>query len=135
MKIFELFETVPPLAAVIPGAEIGEIPAGGRTSGDAPTTVTQAGPTTTNTPKTPQPTGFTPGSKVVTPQPGSSAITAKAGQTVPGQTSVPNQNQPSQQSGNNSENTMVDMTNKIASLQATVNMMKGRLTPPPEPLN
>jgi len=133
MRIFELFEGTPPLAAVVPGDKIGEIPAGGKISGDVPTPITQAGPTTSNTPKTNQPTGFTPGSKVVTPQPGSSAVTP-----TPGQTTSPNQtpNQPTDQnnSGNN-QNSMADMTSKIAALQATVNMMRGQLTPPPEPPN
>lgn len=130
MKIFELFESTPPLAAVVPGAKVGEIPAGGKPSGDNPTPVTQAGPTTTNTPATTQPTGFVPGQKVIPPPPGSSAVTAPAGQPSLGQTPATN---PS--TNGNGQNTMADMTSKIAALQATVNMMRGQLTPPPPPPN
>ena len=136
MKIFELFENAPPLVAVVPGDKIGEIPAGGKISGDMPTPVTQAGPTTTNTPNTPntnQPTGFNANAKVAPAKPGSSAITPQA---VPGQSTAPNQtqNQPTDQNANgNNQNTMADMTSKIAALQATVNMMRGQLTPPPPP--
>ena len=130
MKIFELFENTPPLAAVVPGDKIGEVPAGGKTSGDVPTPVTQAGPTTSNTPKTTQPTGFVPGQKVIPPPPGSSAVTTPAGQPIIGQPPATNQS-----TGGTNQNTMADMTSKIAALQATVNMMKGQLTPPPAPPN
>jgi hypothetical protein len=135
MKIFELFESAPPV--VSPGNVVAPVGPGVKPSGDIPVANTQQKPNTSNTPKTPPPAITDP--KKGPLQPNANGDLAQPMGSDPSQ-STPQQQQQTPPGQQNTAQpaqaplTAQDLQTQMQAIMSKLQQIQGQ-SPPPESLD